>query len=200
MLNKPFFYSHIRTHLFDGRLLPGQVKGIEGILDEWEAKHARKDDRWLAYMLATTHHETDRTMKPVRERGSTAYLTMMYDPTGARPRLALQHGNTSPGDGPRYCGRGFVQLTWKCNYEKAGKVLGLDLVGHPDLALELPIATRLLFEGMQRGWFTGRKLADHFNPTREDWVGARRIINGTDKANLVASYAKHYYAALSYTT
>jgi len=125
---------------------------------------------------------------------------MMYDPTGARPGLALRHGNTSPGDGPRYCGRGFVQLTWKCNYEKAGKVLGVDLVGNPDLALELPIATRLLFEGMQRGWFTGRKLADHFSPDREDWVGARRIINGTDKANLVASYARHYYAALSYTT
>jgi len=53
---------------------------------------------------------------------------------------------------------------------------------------------------MQRGWFTGRRLADYFNPTRGDWVNARRIINGTDKANLVASHAQAYYAALSYTT
>jgi len=200
MLNRQFFFAYIRTHLFDGRLRASQVRGLEGILDEWESKHARKDDRWLAYMLATAHHETDRSMQPVRERGGTAYLTMMYDPTGARPRLALQHGNTTPGDGPRYSGRGFVQLTWKANYAKAGKVLGIDLVGNPDLALELPVATTLLFEGMQRGWFTGRRLADYFNPTRGDWVNARRIINGTDKANLVASHAQAYYAALSYTT
>jgi len=62
MLNRAFFFAYLRTHLFDGRLLGGQVKGMEGILDEWESQHARKDDRWLAYMLGTTHHETDRAM------------------------------------------------------------------------------------------------------------------------------------------
>ena len=54
--------------------------------------------------------------------------------------------------------------------------------------------------GMQRGWFTGRRLADYFNPERGDWVNARRIINGTDKANLIAGYGQAYYAAVSYTT
>lgn len=200
MLNRGFFFSQVRSSLFDGRLRQKQVDGLTGILDEWERAHARRDDRWLAYMLATAHHETDRAMQPIVERGGTEYFRMMYDPTGARPALARRHGNTMPGDGVRYRGRGFVQLTWKSNYEKAGKILGFDLAGSPELALEPAIATRLLFEGMQRGWFTGKRLADYFGPDREDWVGARRIINGLDKANLVASHARRYYAALSYTT
>ena len=58
----------------------------------------------------------------------------------------------------------------------------------------------ILFEGMILGTFTGKKFADYFSPTKEDWTGARRIINGTDKKELIASYAKRYYAAISYTT
>jgi len=200
MLNREFFFGYVRQHLFDGRLKPAQVQGLLGILDEWEARHAKEDDRWLAYMLATTHHETDRTMQPIREYGGQTWFKQMYDVTGTRPQLAARNGNTTPGDGAKYYGRGFVQLTWKSNYEKAGKALGLDLVGTPDLALELDVATRIMFLGMQRGWFTGRKLADYFNPQRADWIAARRIINGTDKANLIAGYGKAYYAALSYTT
>jgi len=200
MLNREFFFGYVRQQLFGGRLRPAQVRGLSGILDEWEAHHARKDDRWLAYMLATTHHETDRTMQPIREYGGNAYFKAMYDITGSRPQLAARNGNTTPGDGIRYYGRGFVQLTWKSNYARAGSALGVDLVGEPDLALDLAIATRVMFIGMTRGWFTGRKLADYFNPARADWVGARRIINGTDKANLIAGYCQQYYAALSYTT
>jgi putative chitinase len=200
MINRQFFFSFVRTHLFDGRLTTAQVQGLGGILDEWESRHARRDDRWLAYMLATTHHETDRKMQPVREYGGAAYFKSMYDVAGARPRLAIANGNTTPGDGARYYGRGFVQLTWKSNYAKAGAALGIDLVGQPDLALDLAVSTRIMFTGMQRGWFTGRKLADYFNPQRGDWINARRIINGTDKATLVASYGQSYYAAISYTT
>ena len=200
MLNREFFFGYVRQHLFDGRLRVAQVRGLLGILDQWEARYARRDDRWLAYMLATAHHETDRSMQPIREYGGNAYFKSMYDITGARPQLAARNGNTTPGDGTRYYGRGFVQLTWKSNYAKAGTALGVDLVADPDLALDLEVATRVMFLGMQRGWFTGRKLADYFNPQRGDWIGARRIINGTDKANLIAAYGQAYYAALSYTT
>lgn len=200
MLNREFFFDVVRRQLFDGRLKAAQVRGLSGILDEWEAHHATGDDRWLAYMLATTHHETDRTMQPIREYGSAAYFRSMYDIEGSRPMLAARHGNTSPGDGVKYHGRGFVQLTWKTNYARAGRVLGVDLVTNPDLAMDLGIATRVMFLGMQHGWFTGRKLADYFNSARADWVGARRIINGTDKENLIGGYGKSYYAALSYTT
>lgn len=200
MLNRAFFFAYVRQHLFGGRLKSAQVEGLLGILDEWEARHARKDDRWLAYMLATAHHETDRSMQPIREYGGQVWFRQMYDLTGARPQLALRNGNTTPGDGLKYYGRGFVQLTWKSNYARAGAALGVDLVAEPDLALDLTLATKIMFLGMQRGWFTGRKLADSFNPERGDWVGARRIINGTDKATLIAGYGQAYYAALSYTT
>lgn len=71
---------------------------------------------------------------------------------------------------------------------------------HPELALRLDIATRTLFLGMMKGSFTGRKVADYFGPDKEDWVNARRIVNGLDRANLIATYAKSYYAAISYTT
>src|SRR5690348_13622641 len=107
-LNRPFFFSTVREILFNKRLSQKQVDGMTAILDEWEAKHAKKDDRWLAYMLATTFHETARTMQPIDEGGGTAYFNRMYGPEGKNPANARKHGNTEPGDGARYHGRGFV--------------------------------------------------------------------------------------------
>jgi len=77
--------------------------------------------------------------------------------------------------------------------------LGVDLVGKPNLALQAAIAIRILFGGMEIGTFTGKKFADYFSGARADWVNARRIVNGTDKASLIASYGQKYYAAISYT-
>lgn len=202
MINRSFFFDRVRLQLFGGSLSASQVEGLTGILDEWEKSHASKDDRWLAYMLATAHHETDRTIRPIKEYGGAAYYTKMYDPApkGTRPALAKSMGNTTPGDGPRYCGRGFVQLTWKNNYAAMSSVTGVDLVKNPDRAMELPVATKVLFYGMMNGSFTGRKLDSYFNKTTEDWKNARRIINGTDKANAIAEYGKRYYGAISHTT
>lgn len=201
-LNRDFFFYQVGLHLFGGALKPSQRSGLSAMLDEWDRNHASKDDRWLAYMLATTHHETDRQMRPINEYGSDERFRRLYDITGERPILAKKMENTTPGDGVKYHGRGFVQLTWKLNYRTAGQKLGLGtrLVDNPDLALDPAIATRILFAGMIDGWFTGRKLGDHFAGTRGDWVNARRIINGLDKAQLIADYGNRYYAALSYTT
>lgn len=200
MLNRRFFFDHVRHTLFGGRLRQSQVRGLTAILDAWEALPEREDDRRLAYVLATAHHETDRALWPIREAGGIAYLTRRYDIRGERPALARSHGNVSPGDGVRYAGRGFVQLTWRDNYARASAALGEDLVGDPDRALDLTVATRILVTGMREGWFTGRCLADYFNGPREDWVNARRIVNALDKANLIAGFALAYYAALSHTT
>lgn len=199
MLNRRFFFDQVRQSLFDGRLRQSQVRGLTAILDAWEALPDREDDRRLAYVLATAHHETDRALWPVREAGGAAYLTRRYDIGGERPADARRHGNTLPGDGVRYAGRGFVQLTWKANYARAGAALGVNLVDDPDRALDLTIATRILIAGMREGWFTGRRLADCFAGPREEWVAARRIINGLDKANLIAGFGRAYYAALSHT-
>jgi len=200
MINRKFFFDQIRLTLFGGSLSAKQVAGLGAILDEWETHHATDDDRWLAYMLATAHHETDRKMQPIHEYGGNDYFTRKYDITGDNPARAKKMGNTKFGDGIKYHGRGFVQLTWKTNYAAMSKVTGVDLVAAPDRALELPVATQILFHGMINGSFTGKKLGDYFNATTEDWVNARRIINGTDKASLVADYGLKYYAAISYTT
>lgn len=184
-INRSFFMDHVRRELFDGRLRQSQVDGLDAILSRWEKTDAKQDDRWLAYMLATTHHETDRTMRPIREYGR------------GRNR---KYGAPDPETGHVYYGRGFVQLTWKHNYDAMSDIVGEDLVSNPDLALELGIATQILFEGMKRGTFTTKRLADYFGPAVEDWRNARRIINGVDKAELIATYGRRYYGGISYTT
>jgi hypothetical protein len=199
-INRQFFFDITRSHLFGGRLSSSQVSGMDAILDVWEADHDRKDDRWLAYMLATAFHETAMAMQPVTERGGAAYLTKNYDVTGDNPARAKKMGNTLPGDGPKYCGRGFVQLTWKCNYEAMGPVVGCDLAADPKGALDPAIAAQIMFYGMEHGSFSGKKLSDYFDPETADWVNARRIINGLDRAPLIAGYGRSFYAAISYTT
>lgn len=185
-INRDFFFERVRGALFSGRLRQPQVVGLNAILDAWEKDRANKDDRWLAYALATAHHETDRKMQPIAEYGKGA---------------GKAYGEPDPRTGCIYYGRGFVQLTWGRNYRTLGRRLGLGeaLYENPDVALDLDVAVRILFVGMEEGLFTRRKLADYFSGARADWVQARRIINGTDRAPLVAGYAREYYAALSYT-
>ncbi|MBK7956125.1 MAG: carboxypeptidase [Candidatus Accumulibacter sp.] len=136
----------------------------------------------IAYVLATADHETNHTLKPVKE----AYW--LKDPDAY---LKAHHADYYP-----YYGRGFVQLTWKDNYAKYGKLLGRDLVGHPDLALEPDVALFVLVHGFKIGTFTGRKLSDYVNKDATDFVNARRCINGLDRANDIASIARNYAAKL----
>lgn len=126
----------------------------------------------VAYVLATAFHETAHTMKPVREYGGEKYLkSKAYYP---------------------YVGMGYVQLTWKANYEKAGKALGVDFVKNPKLLLVAKHAAPILVTGMKEGWFTGKKLADYITLSKSDFTGARKIINGTDKAKLISDIAIRY--------
>ena len=101
-INRSFFFDHVRLYLFDGKLKQSQVQGLDAILDYWGNKMEACDDRWLAYALATAHHETDRSMQPIKEYGSTAYFMRMYDCSGGRPLVAKNLGNTHPGDGEKY--------------------------------------------------------------------------------------------------
>jgi putative chitinase len=183
-INRPFFFSQARLTLFDGRLRQPQVDGLTAFLDTWEASHSQDDDRWLAYILATTHHETGRRFQPIEEVGRGQ----------GRP-----YGRRDPETGQRYYGRGFVQLTWKDNYRKMGAALGADLLRHPELALDLQIALQIIFFGMINGSFTGKRLSQYFNGSTENWRNARRIVNGLDRADEIASIARRYYAAISYT-
>jgi hypothetical protein len=185
LINRNFFFTQVRRTLFTGSLRQTQVDGINAILDGWEAKYAADDDRWLAYALATTYHETDQQMQPIEEYGKGR---------------GQPYGKPDPATGQTYYGRGFVQLTWNYNYQKMSELLGVDFYHHPDLALDLDNATNILFIGMIEGLFTGKSLRNYFSGTTEDWVNARRIINGLDKAQAIAAYGHSFYAAISYTT
>lgn len=109
-------------------------------------------------------------------------------------------GNTQPGDGALFLGRGYVQITGRTNYERAADATGYPLVGNPDLAMRPDIAAEILRAGMIEGWFVpGQTLARHLPDnvaSREQFRSARRIINGVDKADLIAGYALDFQAAL----
>ena len=199
-LNTEFFFMQVRSTLFDGVLRHAQVDGLNRLINAWNSKYKSYDDRWFAYALATAHHETDRKMQPITEYGGDKYFFSRYDIGGTNPVLAKRLGNTLPGDGARFCGRGYVQLTGRSNYADWEKRLKRPLCAQPELALDPQLSAEILLEGMKLGTFTGKRFADYFAGTRADWRGARRIINGTDKAELIASYGLKYYAAISYTT
>ena len=76
-------------------------------------------------------------------------------------------------------------------------ILGVDLVADPSKAMELPIAVRIIFDGMELGSFTTQALDDHIKDGKANYVSARKIINGTDKATLIASYARAFEEALT---
>lgn len=199
-INRKFFFEYTKINLFEGRFKQSQVNGLNIFLNFWEAKHSRKDDRFLAYILGTAHHEVDRKFQPIKEYGTKAYFKKRYDIEGDNPKLAKELGNLSPGDGAKYHGRGYVQITGRANYQVWKNKLNKDLIGKPHFALEPDIAAQIIFGGMIMGTFTGKKLSDYFNGTTEDWKNARKIVNRLDRAELIASYSRTYYAAISYVS
>lgn len=160
------------------------------IIDACKSKGVLRNQ--CAYALSTTYLETAHTMKPIYERGAKAYFNK-YEPG---TKIGKNLGNTAKGDGFLYRGRGFTQITGRANYLKAGNKLKIDLIRNPDLALNPKIAAQILVIGMMEGWFTGKKLFDYISLMKSDFIGARRIINGTDKAGLIAGYAKDFDALL----
>jgi predicted chitinase len=193
-MNKAAFFAAVRRDLFSSGLQPKQVYLIEALLDAfdnagWPLAHA-------AYALATAHHETAQWVH-LKELGGDAYFKRMYDKAGKRPKVADTLGNTEAGDGVKFAGRGFVQLTGRNNYRKAGSAIGVDLLKEPTRAEEPTIAARILIWGMATGAYTGKANRDYLSKDPPDYVNARRIINGTDKASLIAGYGKTFAAALT---
>lgn len=179
-MNRKIFYDEARRRLFGGRLSQQQVDGIEAILNEWDAR-SWPDVRWLAYMLATAYHETDRTMAAIREYGKGK---------------GLPYGVPDPVTGQTYYGRGLVQLTWKVNYQRMSAYVGMDLVNDPDRALDLKVAVTIMFDGMRDGLFTGVGLQRYFSDTIDDPVNARKIVNGLDRAEKIAGYHEEFLASI----
>lgn len=171
------FFDVIRKHF--GPLNGGQVEGFELLIN---AAHGLPD-RHKAYLLATAWHETARTMQPIYERGSKSYFNK-YD---GRKDL----GNTVAGDGYRFRGVGYVQLTGRRNFGVFSKLLGIDLLGNPELAAEPDTAAKIIVIGMKDGLFTGKKMADF-----DTFEGMRRVVNGTDRAADIAKIANNMLEAV----
>lgn len=184
MINRKIFYDNIRPLFKDDKIMQPQVEGIEAILDEWE-KRELTDLRWLAYILATVFHETGKKMQPVREGGR-----------GKGHKYGIEH----PGTKQTYYGRGLIQITWDYNYLRFGKILDIDLYANADLALDMNVSIQILFIGMLKGMFTGVMLSQFFNEEKEEWTNARKIVNGLDKAGLIAGYAHEFHNALKSET
>lgn len=148
------------------------------------------DRRQIAYCLATFKWETAHTMEPIDEYGGDAYFNKRYGPA---TRVGKVLGNTKEGDGARFHGRGYVQVTGRSNYTRAKTLTGQDLVTKPDLAKTPLLAYEIAIQGMIDGWFTTRKLSRFIkNGAPPDYEGARGIINGNDQATKIADIARRF--------
>lgn len=160
-----------------GKITQSHVDNINLIVKTAEAN--KLDYNQTAYCLATAWHETNHTMLPVIEA---------YWLSEAWRKKNLRYYP--------YYGRGYVQLTWRENYKKAGDILGFDFVRNPHWVQIPKYSAAILVVGSRDAWFTKYRLSDFINRSKKDYVGARRIINGTDEARLIASYAVIFEKAL----
>ena len=191
-MNTIIFFNKISKTLFGNNISINQRKGIEYKLKAF-GRYNITDNRWQAYMLATSYYETARTMQPIEERGKGAGR-----PYGKKYK---QDGTVYAHPNCIYFGRGDVQLTWYENYERMGRLLGIPLLENPELALQPDISARIMIEGMTRGIsnrgdFTGVSLENYFNSSKSDPVNARRVINGLDRAEMIAGYYEGFLRGL----
>lgn len=187
-LNRERFFDAYRESF--GKLTQKQVSAIERFLGAMEGFALSVEEN--AYIFATVYHETAKTFLPIAEYGKGK---------------GRKYGR--PVNGKKYYGRGYVQLTWDYNYKKATEELRkqrpdlvtqfetrtnikFDLLAQPEQAMDHEIATYVLVLGSLQGWFTGKKLADYISTTEKDYINARRVINGTDRAKQIAKIAEKF--------
>ncbi|MCA2372191.1 hypothetical protein ATU3B_11230 [Agrobacterium genomosp. 3 str. CIP 111-78] len=200
------FFAYARRAPFGGRLSQGQIDGMNALFRCWRShKIAGSDNnRLLAYILASVFHETGGRMLPVRETlastdaGAIAALEKAWK-AGKLGQVKTPYWRKDK-DGKSWFGRGDIQLTHRVNYDALGKRIGVDLVGNPSLALDVDISAEIAIVGMLEGLFTKRKLTEFFNLKSDDPIGARAVVNGTDKAKLIAGYYKSFLDALEAAT
>jgi putative chitinase len=189
--DRKFFFDSVRPSLFGNTLSQQQVDGMSHLLEVWE-KHfeqgnPRDGTNWLAYCLATFFHETAKMMRPIEEYGKGS----------GKP-----YGKPAGPYNQKYYGRGHVQLTWEANYKNGQKYLKdrykIDAQIHQNAANMLHDDTSALisYDGMVHGWFTGVGLPKYFNSKVEDPVNARKIVNGLDRAQMIAGYYAKFKKAL----
>lgn len=167
------------------------VQGLEFLLGEIEKDVQFTILRQIAYVLATVKGETG-IFQPIKEKRASQIK---------QPKLwATQNKYWNTG----FMGRGYIQITWRDNYLKAGQKLtgvtvnnitiGKDtFVNNPDLVMQPKFAYLIISRGMREGWFTTKKLGDYIKEgSPPNYVGARYIVNGQDRAQEFASFAEKF--------
>jgi putative chitinase len=217
-MDRKHFFDAVRASIFGGSLKQSQVAGMDALLDACiELKVS--DRRHVAYVLATPMIETGGSFVPVIESLNYSAKALKSKFGGRissadadrfgrtaqhpanQPEIAsriyggdwgrIHLGNTASTDGWTFRGRGLCQITGRANYAKFG------VVSDPDRAATLPTAAAIMVRGMRDGSFTTKKLSDYLNDAGTDYVNARRIINGVDRAEEIAAHAKKFEAALN---
>lgn len=193
-----------------GRLSQQQTDGLSDLLRFIEADPYITNVNQAAFLLGTTKHETAHTFKPIHEYGSKKYFIQRY---GGQTRKGKELGNDTAEEGYYYAGKGYPQTTGESNYERAeaairreypevvadferrtGRTFDLTVGDQPNDAndpqnmLDPAIAYVTMSYGSRTGMFTGYKLSQFVTATKKDYTGSRKVINGRDKAALIAGY------------
>jgi murein DD-endopeptidase MepM/ murein hydrolase activator NlpD len=158
----------------------------ERLIIEEAKRQGITNPKQIAYILGTAQHESDQ------------FQTLREYHDGSDYEFRRDLGNKQTGDGTRFRGRGYVQITGRANYEKYSKITGKDLVGNPKLAEDQTTARFILVDGIKRGTFTGVGLDQYTdNSGNVDYYGARRTVNRLDQAEKIAGYARNYEQRLT---
>lgn len=203
-MNRTAFFASARSRtsgIFGTSLSRRQVEGVEAILDEGEKRGTSLFH--LAAILAEAYHETGGQMQPVKEtvyasskdrNPSDAIVIQRLDTAFAKGKLPWV---SKPYWRDGWFGRGLIQLTHKANYDKFGVT--------KQSALDLKTSVRVMFDGMEKGLFTGKKLADYGQIVTKTplvmayrYYGSRAIVNGDTAVNgkHIETYGKAFEAAL----
>lgn len=169
------FFENYRIQF--GKISQKQVDALNEFIKLTNENISQLNVNQWAYAYATTYHETNQTFEPIKE----AYWVKNAE------EWRKKNLRYYP-----YYGRGFVQLTWDYNYKKYADLFDVDIVENPDLVMDLKLSFNIMVHGMKNGTFTGKKIGDYISNLVSDYVGARRVINGTDKAQIISIYAKKF--------
>lgn len=192
-----------------------QAESVRALLRVWDSHRELDDNRWLAYILATAAFETGdfRIMSdllsirsaqrivqtwPARFKDAAEAEPYVNNPEDLANRVyGNRLGNTQPGDGWRYRGRGMVQIVGRENYQRYGALIDLNLEERPELVLNRDVAARVTF-----AYFIPSPdknlLSQYLNAAKEDWRGARMLlVRGGAGAEGVAAKAEMFLACIN---